>query len=557
MKIVQNITDSVRNGLRSFLQIEPATTATFNVQETLDFESNVYKNQIWYRGDSDELSQLYSMMPGISNKTRFWAAVATQGREIRKIHTGLPAMMIDVLVSLTLADMNEIVVSEKYADLWRQIAEKNNFSDLLERAVTEALVTGDGAFKISTDPSLSEYPILEFYPADKVVYHYRRGILIEVEFLTDYGNWQRQSKDRLTLHEHYGKGYVNYELYRGDKQIPLDSFPETKELEPVTYDNSFMMAVPLKFYQSNKWKGRGKPLLDNKSDAFDAFDEAWSQWMDAVRQGRATKYIPTNMIPRNPENGQLLKPNPFDNAYIEHEQPMTEGAAPRIEVVQPSIPVDSYLQTYITALDQCLQGVISPSTLGIDVKKLDNAEAQREKEKTTLYTRNRVVDTLQDVLPELIENTLKVQLTASGQALENIDVDVPFGEYANPSFESQVETVSKARSGGIMSVEAAVEELYGDTRDQDWKKEEVERLKAEQGIAQIDELSVGEDSQPIFESTVTGSLNGAQIGSLMNIIRMVKDGSVTRTEAISIIVTTLGISKEAAESFIENTGDVI
>ena len=34
-----------------------------------------------------------------------------------------------------------------------------------------------------------------------------------------------------------------------------------------------------------------------------------------------------------------------------------------------------------------------------------------------------------------------------------------------------------------MSVEASVEELYGDTKDEEWKKEEVARLKAEQGIA--------------------------------------------------------------------------
>lgn len=499
MSIIQNITDNVRNSLRSFLQIEPATITTFNVRETLDFEANVYKNEIWYRGDPDELAQLYSAMPGVSNKTRFWAVAATKGREIRKIHTGLPAMMIDVLVSLTLADMNEIIVSDRYAEYWDKTAEKNHIADLLERAVTDALVTGDGAFKISTDPKLSEYPILEFYPADKVVFHYKRGILTEIEFLTDYGEWQRQSKDRLTLHEHYGRGHVTYKLYRGNKEIPLDSFPETSTLQPVHFNDSFMMAVPLKFYQSNKWKGRGKPLLDNKADAFDALDEAWSQWMDALRQGRATKYIPDNMIPRNPETGEILKPNAFDNSYISHEQPLTEGSTPKIEVIQPAIPVDSYLQTYITALDQCLQGVISPSTLGIDVKKLDNAEAQREKEKTTLYTRNRIVNTLQKVIPELVRTVLNVQLTASGQGLEDIDVDVPFGEYANPSFESQVETVTKAKTGGVMSVEASVEELYGDTRDEEWKSEEVARLKAEQGVSQVDELSLSD-----IEGQLTG-----------------------------------------------------
>ena len=77
--------------------------------------------------------------------------------------------------------------------------------------------------------------------------------------------------------------------------------------------------------------------------------------------------------------------------------------------------------------------------------------------------------------------------TLNNSTTQDIDVDVTFGEYANPSFESQVETVSKAKQGGIMSVEASIDELYGDTKDDDWKQEEVARLKAEQGIEQMTE----------------------------------------------------------------------
>ena len=77
------------------------------------------------------------------------------------------------------------------------------------------------------------------------------------------------------------------------------------------------------------------------------------------------------------------------------------------------------------------------------------------------------------------------------QSLEEVQVDIPFGEYANPSFESQVETLAKARPGvPMMSVEAQVEELYGDSRDKAWKEEEVKRLKAEQGIAELEEPGV-------------------------------------------------------------------
>ena len=58
------------------------------------------------------------------------------------------------------------------------------------------------------------------------------------------------------------------------------------------------------------------------------------------------------------------------------------------------------------------------------------------------------------------------------------------------AFESQVETVAKAKQGGIMSIERCVEELYGDTLDEHCKNEEIARLKAEQGIQDMDEPGV-------------------------------------------------------------------
>lgn len=212
--------------------------------------------------------------------------------------------------------------------------------------------------------------------------------------------------------------------------------------------------------------------------------------MDALRAGRARTYIPESLVPRNPATGEMLKPNPFDNRYFMGDNDMSENADNKVQTEQPVIPHDSYLASYVTSLDLCLQGIVSPSTLGIDVKKLDNAEAQREKEKTTLYTRNAIVEALQNTLPELISACLNCYNTLMNQPMEEVKVNIPFGEYANPSFESQVETVTKGKQGGVMSIEAAVEELYGDSRDEEWKAEEVRRLKAEQGIAELEEPGV-------------------------------------------------------------------
>ena len=38
-----------------------------------------------------------------------------------------------------------------------------------------------------------------------------------------------------------------------------------------------------------------------------------------------------------------------------------------------------------------------------------------------------------------------------------------------------------------MSIESIIDELYGDSKSDEWKAEEVKRIKAEQGIAELEE----------------------------------------------------------------------
>ena len=95
-------------------------------------------------------------------------------------------------------------------------------------------------------------------------------------------------------------------------------------------------------------------------------------------------------------------------------------------------------------------------------------------------------------------------------------MNIPFGEYANPSFESQVETIAKAKQGGIMSIERCVEELYGDTLDEHCKEEEIARLKAEQGIQDVDEPGLNLEAGD-FEIDFEGGGDGESKGSKQNV----------------------------------------
>ncbi len=485
MRWIDKVSDNIRKGIRNWLQIVPA--GTIQITEMLDFEQYAIQNRIWYRGDSDGLEQLYQQSPAQADRYKFWASRCTPGMEMRKIHTGLPALIVRTLSSIVLADRNDFeFIKDTHRQLWEEIAKDNKFPKKLEKSLKETLAVGDGAYKITIDTRESRYPILEWYSGERIELIYRRDRLKEVIFKTAY----TEGRNQYVLHEHYGYGYIRNHLYKGDSEVPLNSISATEDIRDVVFDDSLILAVPFKVYESIKYEGRGGSVFDGKLDSFDAFDEAWSQWMDALRAGRAKTYIPDCLVPRDPETGKAVKPNPFDNRYFAADGDSREGQRNEISTEQPAIPYDSYQASYATALDLCLQGIISPSTLGIDMKKLDNALAQREKEKTTMYTRDAVISALQDMLPELVAASINACNILNKKAVEDVEVIAEWGEYANPSFEAQIEAISKARQSGIMSIEKTVDELYGDAMDDQCKAEEVARLKAEQGIAELEEPSL-------------------------------------------------------------------
>lgn len=556
------IRDMVTKAAIKILKIQPAQESRIiTIREPLSFAANVLRNRIWYRGDPSELEQFYKQTANDPvSKGRFWAAVPTDGLGIRKIHSGLPAMIADRLSDIVIADMDSIELKQPaQTELWDEISKDNEAVKLLGEAITDTLTEGDGAFKITVDTDITEYPMIEFFSGEHVDYTRKRGRLQEVIFYTDYAVKEKEYR----LAETYGKGYIRYKLFdSAGKEVALTMVPETATLQDITFTGNFIMAVPLMFFKSPRWPGRGKSLFDSKADNFDALDEIISQWVDAVRSGRVQKYIPEDLIPKNPETGVLLKPNPFDNQFIAIGSSMAEDNKSKIETVQPEIMFEAFVASYVSILDVCLQGIISPSTLGIDLKKTDNAEAQREKEKATLYTRGKIIDALNEVIPQLINIVLKVNDTMGNKTAGEYEASVKFGEYASPAFDTVVETVGKAKSYGIMSIERCVEELYGDAWTDDEKAAEVARLKAEQSTT-MDEPSVAgqddeliDDNDPAIEGAKSLNLNGAQMASLLAVVRSVKAGEISSAAAIALVTSSFGMSDAQARSILEDNNAI-
>lgn len=492
-------TKGLKGFILNWLGIEPAQHDTkILVHEAVTHDAEVLRNQLWYRGDPTELEQYYKQLAeteaniySTTVRSKFWAAVPNGDVRIRKIHSGLPAMMVDILSDIVVGDMLDPEMDAGLHDRWEAFCDENEVDELIADALQKALSTGDGAFKINIDTDLSDQPLVEFYGADRVDYEYKRGKLQAVVFKTEYCH----KGNKYQLQERYSKGAVQYKLFGpNDKEYPLNTVPDTEGLVDVSFSGDYIMAVPLKIYKSPKYCNRGQAIYDKKADAFDALDEALSTWVDGMRASRVKQYIPENLIPKNKE-GIPLKPDVF-NPYIAVNGSLAEEDRSKVESVQGQFDTNSLLASYISFLDVCLQGIISPSTLGIDVKKLDNADAQREKEKTTMYTRDTIIKALKVALETLFDAIMRTQdnMLKKMPPEDGYEASFEWGQYANPSFEAQVETLVKAKQGQIMSTEKIVDELYGDSMDDTEKAEEVARIKEEYGGgAMMPEPSVGDD----------------------------------------------------------------
>lgn len=480
-------TERVKQMIRSWLELQPAPGQSIVIREPVSRETQVLRNRLWYRGDASELDQLFkALAQDAVGRARFWAA-APGGESLRKAHSGLPGVMVDTLAGVVAADLAELDFAgdAQAAERWAAIAGENNWPALVSQAVADTLVAGDGAFKISFDTNLSGLPILEYWDGGRVEFETRRGRVASVRFLTRVGERGR------VLEEVYAPGQVDYRLLEGDKELPLDAEPDCAGLAPVSFEGSILLAVPLRFWPSARWPGRGRGIFDNKTDAFDAHDEVISQWMDALRAGRVQRYIPENMIPRSAEDGRLLLPSRFGSDFVQLASSSRETGSETIDTVQPEIRYEAFLASYTATLDLCLQGIMSPATLGIDLGKMSSAEAQREKKDVTGMTRNAITAALETALPKLAAAALAAQDILAGLPPGRYTPAVSFGEYGAPDFDSRVRTLADAAAGGIMSIEAQVDELWGSSKEDAWKAAEVKRIRRERGIETLAEPAVG------------------------------------------------------------------
>lgn len=469
----------------------------------------------WYNGKSDLLEEAYSQADRIvfntssdnkNHKDYFWALAAREP-DIKKTHSGLVKVTTKTLINVLGTPEIKIMTDGKdengqYAKIedeatqnrLEEILKENDYNNLVRyQQLPLSLNMGDGVFLVNVDEEISDYPILEYVDARNCAFEFA-GNKVSKVYTRSYYNVEYISycllQERGTIYEKGARmAYIKYNLFRLSNQssreimqeVALSTVPELANLEDVVITNiDTTLAVPC-IYAYDKIIGRGTPLFNEKFDLLDDLDQSLSQGSNSVRLSTPVEEIDESAVEHDSE-GKPLPPQRYDRRYIVVKGNVnTVGQNPPVSnLVVPQIDFAKYSVEQQNLICHIILGIISPSTLGINVSRVDNGEAQREKEKHTMFTRDEMVEFQSVIMENLCSLLLKVHDVMEGRNPGNYDITINFPEYGNPTFESKLNNLSPAVTTGAMSPKRYVEELWGDSLTDEEKEEEIEYITAQQ-----------------------------------------------------------------------------
>ena len=498
-----NLIEIIKRRISKFLGLEQlnenpyAERLTFISDEENIIKQNIEEYRVWYIGNSDELLNYYTneQMYGtarepIYNRNRrnyFWAISSEEGA-IKRVHSGIPNAIVTTLTN-AIGDFKVKSVSDELKAKIDTLVDKTNLKHIInQQQMPLTMAEGWGAFKVNFDKNLSPNPIFEYYEAQNVDFMYSMGVLIGIIYKDFYKyngkNYvlleTRRIKDKSSL--------VEYQLFSyNDKnealEVPLDTIPELANLQNLVIPNlNRILGVPSKFFFNPLNKNYGRSLFDGKIDLFDDLDQILSQDSQTIRVSTPVEYYPVDLLERQ-KNGLPQMPKCFNRQFIKLEAiPDGDGNANgTIQTTQPELHLEQYSEDAKHKLDLILTGILSPATMGIDIAKKDNAEAQREKEKVTIMTRNNIIDRQNKIVKDLIELGIIVKEYMDTNAISITDYDftIEYDEFANPSFENELQVLGSAWSDGQLSTERYVELLWGDKLSDEDKQKEIMALENE------------------------------------------------------------------------------
>lgn len=485
----------------------------------------------WYEGNGDKLEDIYRV-DGMTtfqeepfyykNKRAYFWSRASVEDEIKRTHSGFARDMIDTMVAICgtpvphvgggepMGDGGEAFVRKRRSiagvpaqERLDAVLEANDFwAGYSNVQMPMTLVEGWGAWKISWDRGLfGDDPVLYYYRANSVRVYARGNRTVGMTFL----DWYRDALGRRYLIAETrvmrgGKGEFRTDVFRdvgggGLMRLEGGEIPAFAGMSTSAQWTSMpcLFAAPCSFYGDPLHNNPGRSVLEGRLDKLDDLDQAMSQASNTVRRSTPMEIFDLSYCERD-RNGVPKLPTTFERMYVQVRGKMgngdSSGGGSPVTVTQPNLQTEMYDEHINTLQRICCSGFLSPCSLGIDIAKRDNADAQREKEKETIFTRNHICRAEARMLKSLFNQILMAcEWLAGGEITEDdYDVSVEYDEFATESYERKMEALSPCLINSAISPEMFVEKIYANSlseakRDREvrWIRDKLEKDEAAAG----------------------------------------------------------------------------
>ena len=209
------------------------------------------ENKMFYTAqDPEELVRFYTTRvkcDGFVNNNHFYRRVNASADTVL-MHYNLAQRITSSMVNLLFAKEPIITVKsgnkekdKQYMSKLEDILKDNGKMKILLTGGEMCSYSGKVGFKINLDSEVSEYPIIQCYPAENL------DTLEVYGRVTDdiFKDYYKVGDTTYALYSIYGKGYIKYKLCIEDydlrkdseiiKEVPLDTLPETAGLSDVYF----------------------------------------------------------------------------------------------------------------------------------------------------------------------------------------------------------------------------------------------------------------------------------------------------------------------------------
>lgn len=533
-KVVDKRIQQYGKGVGTEMQYNPLLVNLGNRNSDKHLTRRILENSVWYAGIEQDIAYFYKVeAPKFYRKNEssesmnyFWA---NSNLDVRRIHSGFPQLICEKMADLIVGNgynvkvesedgTNEIELQEELDD----ILEDNKFKSMLfPKSIETESWSGGVSLKLSWNPKLTEYPIIEMWQPENYTNVVVAGRIVEDIFYTYY----EKGNTRYRLSEMYGvdktKGsYIDYKLERlvylkdgqasaGSKWIPcsLKELDQTSELKRVEFNGYYKR---LSLYKPNKLPNSefrhsviGESDYSGSYAAFDAVDEIISTWIQEHRDSKLMRYFPEEYMLKNLSTGEYNYPKDFVNKHILYaDSPSENVEKQKIQYSQGDLRTEKHVESYKIWVTQILNNAgLSPLTVGLTgLESIDaSAESQQEREKVSIRTRNKKIELWTEFLEDFLKTVLEFRLMTKNMSekesnIYSVDpnkdfsIIVSFNDYILKSKRDRTDEVT-AGLGTSWDVLTGVKYVHDDMTVREQLALSA-RLKLEQGYNSISQAEL-------------------------------------------------------------------